>query len=57
MRTKLLAFLVGCGIVAATISPALACDYKTNAANDKSTTQETAQAQPPAAAASETHSN
>jgi len=57
MRTKLLAILAGCGLVAATIAPALACDYQTNAANDKATPQQTAQAQTPPPAPAETHSN
>jgi len=56
MRSKLLAVLVGCGLVAATIAPALSCDYgKTNATNDKAPPQQTAQSQTPAP--SETHSN
>jgi hypothetical protein len=56
MRSKLLAVLIGCGLVAATIAPALACDYgKTNATNDKAPPQQTAQSQTPAP--SETHSN
>jgi hypothetical protein len=46
MRSKLLALLVGCGLVAATIAPALACDYKTNASTDKAQQQQTAQTQP-----------
>jgi hypothetical protein len=47
MRTKLVAILVGCGLVAATIAPAFACDYKTQAANDTSPPQQTAQTQQP----------
>ena len=56
MRTKLLAILLGCGLVAATAVPSLACNYQTNASNDKSTPQQTAESQqtPPPA---ETHSN
>jgi len=46
MRTKLLAILVGCGLVAATIAPALACQYQTNASNYQQAPQQTAQAQP-----------
>ena len=58
MRSKLLAVLVGCGLVAATIAPALACDYsKTNATNDKAAPQQTAQSQSQTPAPSETHSN
>ena len=57
MRTKLLAILAGCGLVAATIAPALACNYQTNASNDQTTPQQTAQAQTPAPAPAETHSN
>ena len=47
MRTKLVAILVGCGLVAATIAPAFACEGRTQtqAANDK-TPPQTAQAQP-----------
>jgi hypothetical protein len=58
MRSKLLAVLVGCGLVVATIAPALSCDYgKTNATNDKAAPQETAQSQSQTPAPSETHSN
>jgi hypothetical protein len=57
MRSKLLAVLVGCGLVAATVAPALACDYRTNATNDKAPPQQTAQSQTPAPASSETNSN
>lgn len=57
MRSKLLAILVGCGLVAATIAPAIACDYKTNATNDQAAPQQTAQSQTPAPAPAETHSN
>ena len=58
MRSKLLAVLVGCGLIAATIAPALACDYnKTNATDDKATPQQTAQSQSQTPAPSETHSN
>ena len=57
MRSKLLAVLVGCGLVAATMATALACDYKTNATNDKAAPQETAQSQSQTPAPSETHSN
>ena len=57
MRSKLLAVLVGCGLVAATIATALACDYKTNATNDKAAPQQTAQSQSQTPAPSETHSN
>jgi hypothetical protein len=44
MRTKLLAILLGCGLVAATLAPAVACQYQTNASNDKSPPAQTAQA-------------
>ena len=57
MRTKLLAILAGCGLVAATIAPALACNYQTNASNDTSTAQQTAQAQTPAPPPAQTNSN
>ena len=40
MRTKLLAILAGCGLVAATIAPALACNYQTNASNEQATPQQ-----------------
>ena len=57
MRSKLLAVLVGCGLVVATMATALACDYyKTTATNDNAPPQQTAQSQTPAPA-SETHSN
>jgi len=48
MRTKLVAILVGCGLVAATIAPAFACDYRTQtqAENDKAPPAQTAQTQP-----------
>jgi hypothetical protein len=57
MRTKLLAILAGCGLVVATMAPALACDYQTNASNDKATPQQTAQAQTPPPAPAQTNSN
>jgi hypothetical protein len=46
MRTKLIGLLLGCGLAAATIIPALACPYQTNASNDQTPPQHTAQAQP-----------
>jgi hypothetical protein len=58
MRSKLLAVLVGCGLVVATMAPALSCDYgKTNATNDKAPPQQTAQSQSQTPPPSETHSN
>jgi hypothetical protein len=57
MRTKLLAILAGFGLVAATIAPALACNYQTNASNDQATPQQTAQAQTPPPAPAESNSN
>jgi hypothetical protein len=45
MRSKLLGLLLGCGLVAATIAPAFACDYQTNASNDSPPPQQSAQAQ------------
>jgi hypothetical protein len=57
MRTKLFVILVGGGLVAATIAPALACNYQTNASNDTSTPQQTAQAQTPASPPAQTNSN
>jgi hypothetical protein len=43
MRSKLLGLLLGCGLVAATIAPALACQYQTNASNNQPPPQQTAQ--------------
>ena len=43
MRTKLLGLVLGCGLVAATVVPALACPYQASS-NDKPP-QQTAQAQ------------
>ena len=57
MRTKLLAILVGGGLVAATIAPAFACNYQTNASNDQAAPQQTAQAQTPPPAPAQTNSN
>jgi hypothetical protein len=45
MRSKLIALLVGLGL-AAVVAPALACDYGTSAATDKTSSQQTAQSQP-----------
>jgi hypothetical protein len=42
---KLLGVLVGCGLIAATIVPSFACEYKTNASTESSQSQQTAQAQ------------
>lgn len=44
MRAKLLKFVLGCGLAAALITPALACDYGVTAARDQAS-QQTAQAQ------------
>jgi len=46
MRSKLIGILLGCGLVAASVAPAFACDYVTTTANE--TPQHTAQAQTPA---------
>ena len=45
MRSKLLGLLVGCGLLAAAIAPALACDFQTNASNQQTPPERTAQAQ------------
>ena len=45
MRSKIIGFVVGCGLVAATIVPALACSYHTQASSDQNKPQQTAQAQ------------
>ena len=45
MRSKFIGFVVGCGLVAATIVPALACSYNTQASSDQNKPQQTAQAQ------------
>jgi hypothetical protein len=44
MRSKLLGILVGCGLVAATIAPALACQYQNNASAEQRPPEQTAQA-------------
>jgi hypothetical protein len=53
MRSKLFGMLIGAGLVAATIAPAIACQYQTNASNDQTPPQQTAQAQPQPATSSE----
>ena len=45
MRTKLIGFLLGCGLLAATAGPSLACAFHDQASSD--TQQQTAQAQQP----------
>ncbi|MGD0184330.1 MAG: hypothetical protein ABSC25_03670 [Roseiarcus sp.] len=45
MRSRLFGLVLGCGLVAALIAPALACPYHNTVSNDQ---QQTAQAQPPA---------
>ncbi len=52
MRSKIIGFLIGCGL-AAIVAPALACSFGTTAENSQSTSQQTAQSQP----ASDTGSN
>ena len=46
MRSKLIGVLLGCGLLAATVAPALACSYTTQASSDTQP-QQTAQAQQP----------
>jgi hypothetical protein len=46
MRSRLVGLLLGCGLLAATVAPAFACDYSTNASADTQASQHTAQAQP-----------
>ena len=45
MRSKLSQLLIVCGLIAAAMSPALACNLKVEAANDQAAAQHTAQAQ------------
>ena len=45
MRSKIIGFVVGCGLAAATIVPALACSYHTQASSDQNKPEQTAQAQ------------
>src|SRR5208337_4201455 len=45
MRSKIIGFLIGCGL-AAIVAPALACSFGTTAENSQSTSQQTAQSQP-----------
>ena len=45
MRSKIIGFIVGCGLVAATALPALACSYHTQASSDQNKPEQTAQAQ------------
>jgi hypothetical protein len=47
MRSMLIGLLLGCGL-AAIVAPALACDFRTTASNDQTTSQQTAQSQPAA---------
>jgi hypothetical protein len=53
MRSKLLKLLLGCGLLAAAISPGFACNYNVNASNDQAAPQHTAQAQ----SSTDSHSN
>ena len=46
MRSKLIAFLVGCGL-AAFVAPALACDYHNMSAHNDQSSEQTAQTQTP----------
>ena len=52
MRSKLIAFLIGCGL-AALVAPAFACDYGKTAQSSQATSQQTAETQ----AASDSGSN
>jgi hypothetical protein len=53
MRSMLLKLVLSCGLMAAVVSPALACDFNVNASNDQAAAQHTAQA----GQSTETHSN
>jgi hypothetical protein len=44
MRSKLIAFMVGCGL-AAIVAPALACDYHNTTAQNGHASEQTAQTQ------------
>jgi hypothetical protein len=48
MRAKLVGLVLGCGLMAATVAPALACSFNTQASSDDQA-QQTAQAQSTAA--------
>jgi hypothetical protein len=46
MRSKLIGLILGCGLVAATIAPAFACQFHvTTASDEQAAPQQTAQAQ------------
>jgi hypothetical protein len=47
MRSKLVGLLLGCGLLAATMAPSLACSYNTQASSEAQPPQQTAQAQLP----------
>jgi len=47
MRSKLIGLLLGCGLLAASVVPTLACSYNTQASSDTQAPQQTAQAQQP----------
>lgn len=53
MRSKLSKLLLVCGLMAAAMSSALACNFNVEAAKDQAAPQHTAQAQP----SSESHDN
>jgi len=53
MRSKLIGLLLGCGLLAATVAPALACSYNTQASSDTQAPQQTAQSQQPSDANSQ----
>jgi hypothetical protein len=47
MRSTLIGILIGCGL-AAFVAPALACSFNDSAQNSQTSTEQTAQSQPPA---------
>ncbi|HEX4766256.1 MAG TPA: hypothetical protein VH414_08255 [Lichenihabitans sp.] len=47
MRSKIIALVIGCGIAAVAVIPALACPFNTQASSGSQATQQTAQAQTP----------
>ena len=46
MRSKIIGLLLGAGLVAASVAPALACSFNTQASSDSQGQQQTAQASP-----------
>ncbi len=49
MSLKLVGLLLGCGLLATTVAPSLACDYNRQASSEVQPPQQTAQAQLPPA--------